>query len=91
MSAAGSHDVMPEHVRNILLWHDPMHIVVKGDEHVLEVERILGALDATGSEQDVAHMMRAIFVEMSDGTAAGPIDRYVAMGKEIRQAHTSAA
>lgn len=81
---------MREHVRNILLWHDPVHIVVTGDEYALEVERILGALDRIGSEQDVAHMMRHIFVEMFDDATAGPIDRYTAMGKEISQAHTSA-
>ena len=62
MRAAVKHDLMREHVRNILLWHDPVHIVVTGDEYALEVERTLGALDRIGSEQDVAHMMRHICV-----------------------------
>jgi len=34
--------------------------------------------------------MRRIFVEMFGDATAGPLDRYAAMGKEIRQAHTSA-
>ena len=83
--------MLREHVRSILLWHDPLHIVVTMDEYAPEVERILGALDRTASENDVAHLVRSIFVEMFDGTTAGPIDRYLALGKEIWQAHTSAS
>ena len=90
MRTEASQQVMRDHVRSILLWHDPMHVGVASDGYAPEVERILGGLDTTRSEQDVAHLVRSIFVEMFDSTAAGPIDRYLGIGKEIWQAHTSA-
>lgn len=63
-------------VRTVLLRHDPILIGCPSDPYRSEVQRTLGALEIVRCEEDVAPLVRAIFVDMFDD-ARGRADREV--------------
>jgi hypothetical protein len=78
-----------DQIRRILLQYDPIHIGYTSDEYDPELDRILGGLEMVTSEDEVAPLVRSIFVEMFDDETAGPISKYSSIGREIWMAYRS--
>jgi hypothetical protein len=81
--------ILRERVRSILTWHDPMDLAVGGTYNA-EAERILGALDQVGSEEELVVLVSAILREMFPAAQPRPDSASAEIARDIWRACRSA-